>query len=164
MNAPLQRAEIARIAEQLDMLCGDDEALFHDMIIGESDIDMIVGKLHEQIERDGEMLVGISARQAVLAERKARLTARVAASKAAVGQFLRAAMLTKMELPDATYSVRLGKPTLFVIDPDAVPAEYTRTKVEPDKTAINAAYGEVAQLPNWLRRDEARDIVTARKS
>ena len=164
MNAPLQRAEIARIAEQLDMLCGDDEVLFHDMIIGESDIDMIVGKLHEQIERDGEKLVGIATRQATLAGRKARLTARVAASKAAVGQFLRAAMLTKLELPDATYSVRLGKPTLFVIDPGAVPAEYTRTKVEPDKTAINAAYGDAGQLPNWLKRDDARDIVTARKS
>ena len=164
MNAPLQRAEITRIAEQLDMLCGDDEALFHDMIIGESDIDMIVGKLHEQIERDGEMLVGIAARQATLAERKARLTARVVASKAAVGQFLRAAMLTKLELPDATYSVRLGKPTLFVTDPDAVPAEYTRTKVEPDKTAINAAYSPTARLPNWLGRDPGKDIVTARKS
>ena len=162
MNAPLQRAEIARIAEQLDMLCGDDEALFHDMITGESDIDRIVARIHEQVERDGEMLVGITARQATLAERKARITARVAASKAAIGQFLRAALLPKLELPDVTYSVRDGKPTLRIVDPVAVPVEYTRSTVAPDKAAINAAFAGVAELPNWLVLDDASDVVTAR--
>ena len=163
MNIPLQRAEIARIAEQLVMLCGDDEGLFHDMITGETDIDRIVARIHEQVERDGEMLVGIAARQATLAERKARITARVAASKAAIGKFLRAGMLPKLELPDVTYSVRDSKPALRIVDPAAVPVEYTRSKVEPDKTAINAAFGDADKLPNWLIRDVPQDVVTARK-
>ena len=162
MNAPLQRAEIARIAEQLDILCGDDEQCFADMVEGETDIARIVARIHEQVERDGEMLVGIAARQATLAERKARITSRVAASKAAIGKFLRAAMLPKLELPDVTYSVRDGQPTLRIVDPAAVPVEYTRSKVEPDKTAINAAFGDAAKLPNWLVLDDASDVVTAR--
>lgn len=162
MNAPLQLAEIARIAQQLDMLCGDDETCFADMIDGETDISRIVARLYGQLASDGELIAGITERQADLAERKRRLTDRIAACKATIGQFLRAAMLTKLELPEATISVRDGKPGLSIVSPDAVPAEYTRTKIEPDKTAINAAFAEAGELPNWLAREPARDVVTVR--
>ena len=158
----IQLAEIARIAEQLAVLCDDDERLFADMIEGETDVHRIIGKLHNQIASDGELLTGITERQADLSERKRRLSDRVAASKAAIGQFLRAAMLSKIELPDATYSVRDGKPSLRIVDPDAVPTELCRTKSEPDKAAINAEYSDAAELPNWLVREPARDVITAR--
>lgn len=162
MNAPVQMAEIARIAEQLSVLCDDDERLFHDMLLGESDIDRIVQRIYDQMARDEEILAGIAQRQTAIAERKQRITARVAASKAAIGQFLRAAQLTKLELPEVTFSVRDGKPTLRVLDPAAVPAEYQRSKPEPDKPAINTAFADADVLPNWLARDPARDVVTAR--
>lgn len=162
MNAPIQMAEIARIAEQLDVLCGDDEQLFHDMLLGESDIDRIVSRIHEQIARDEEMLVGIRARQEAIAERKQRISDRVVASKAAIGKFLRAAQLAKLELPEVTYSVRAGKPSLRVVDPAAVPPELCRAKIEPDKTKINEEYAACDSLPNWLTREPARDVVTAR--
>ena len=162
MNPSLQIAEIARIADQLDLLCGDDERLFADMLEGETGLFEIVSRLHQQIASDGELVAGIAERQASLGERKARLSARVAASKAAVGKFLRAGMLSKIELSEATYSVRVGKPSLTVVDADAVPAEYTRTKVDPDKTAINEAFANETALPNWLVRNPASDVVTAR--
>lgn len=162
MNAPLQMAEVARIAEQLSALCGDDEQLFHDMLTGESDIDRIVTRIHEQIARDEEMLVGIKSRQDAIAERKQRISERVIACRATIGKFLRAAHLAKLELPEVTYSVRDGKPTLRIVDPAAVPTEFQRVKSEPDKTAINAAFAESGTLPNWLGRDPARDIITAR--
>lgn len=162
MNAPVQLAEIARIAEQLDVLCGDDEICFADMIQAETDIDRIIARIHEQIARDQEMLAGIKDRQSDIAERKARLSARVDASKAAIGKFLRAAMLTKLELPEVTYSVRTGNPSLRIVDAEAVPDDFRRIKSEPDKTAINGAFGEAATLPNWLVRDAATDIITAR--
>lgn len=164
MNIAIQSAEIARIAEQLSMLCDDDEQLYHDMICGETDIDRIVQRIYEQIARDEEMLAGIKLRQDAIAERKQRITARVVASKAAIGQFLRAGQLTKLELAEATISVRDGKPSLRVLDPAAVPAEFQRTKPETDKTAINAAFDVEGPLPNWLAVDPARDVVTIRKS
>lgn len=162
MNAPILQAEIARIAEQLSVLCDDDEQLFHDMLLGETDIDRIVTRIHEQIARDQEMLIGMKARKESLREREQRISARVDASKAAIGKFLRAAMLTKLELPEVSYSVRDGKPSLRVLDPAAVPAEYQRSKPEPDKPAINEAFADAETLPNWLARDPARDVVTAR--
>lgn len=158
----LQATEIARIAEQLAILCDDDEALFADMLEAETDLYRIIGKLHQQIASDQELIAGITERQADLAERKRRLSDRVVATKAGIGQFLRAAKLAKLELPEATYSVRDGKPSLRIVDPAAVPEEYSRAKIEPDKTAINQAFADASTLPNWLARDPARDVVTAR--
>ena len=162
MNSPVKLAEIARIADNLADMCGDDERLFADMLDGESDIHRIIGKLHNQISLDGEMVTGISERQVELVERKARYVARMAASKSAIGLFLRAGKLAKIELPEATYSVRDGKPSLRIVDADAVPADLCRTKVEPDKTAINEIYSQAEALPNWLTREPAKDVVTAR--
>lgn len=158
----IQLAEVARIAEQLAALCDDDERLFADMMEGESNVHSIIGKLHNQLASDGELVAGITERQADLAERKRRLTDRQAATKAAIGKFLRAAQLAKLELPEVTISVRDGKPTLRVLDPAAVPAEYQRSKPEPDKPAINDAFSDAATLPNWLAREPARDVVTMR--
>lgn len=162
MNIDL--AHIAHAADQFDLLLGgdDDERLFHDMLCGETDIDHMVSRLHEQRARDGEMLVGIKARAEALAERKQRIEARCDAAKALIGKILRAGHLLKLELPEVTYSVRDGKPVLKVVDPEAVPADLCRTKVEPDKNQINAQFADTGDLPNWLVREPAKDIVTAR--
>lgn len=162
MNAPIQMAEIRRIAEQLSVICDDDEQLFHDMLTGESDIDRIVQRIYDQMARDEEILAGIKLRMDAIAERKQRITARVAASKAAIGQFLRAAQLTKLELPEVTFSVRDGKPTLRVLSDDAVPEEYCTLVRKPVKAAINEAFEGETDLPNWLQREPARDVVVAR--
>lgn len=162
MNAPVQMAEIARAAEYLAPYCDGDEQLFLDMLEGETDLFRIIGRIHEQIARDEEMLTGIAARKANLKEREERIASRVIASKALIGKFLRSAKLPKIELPEATYSVRDGKPSLKVVDPAAVPDALCRTKSEPDKSAINAAYAQAQELPNWLVREPARDVVTAR--
>lgn len=163
MNAPFALAEIARTADELDeLLGGDDERLFHDMLTGETDIDHIARRIYEQMARDEEMLVGIGERANALKDRKARIEARRDASKAFLGKLLRAGHLAKLELPEVTLSVRDGKPSLKVVDPTAVPDALCRVKSEPDKSAINAAYAQAQELPNWLVREPARDVVTAR--
>lgn len=162
MNHAIQLAEVSRIAEQLAVLCDDDERLFADMLEGSTNLHEIVGKLHSQIASDGELIVGIGERMADLGERKRRLVDRVTAAKAAVGKFLRAAQLPKIELAEATYSVRDGKPSLRIVDPDAVPSELLRVKYEPDKAAINETWADESELPNWLTREPGRDVVTAR--
>jgi hypothetical protein len=154
---------IARLADDLDMLLGgDDERLFHDMLLGESDIDRIVLRIHEQIARDNEMLTGIAERKSALVERQDRIARRAEAGKALIGKVLRAARLPKLELPEVTYSVRDGKPNLKVVDAAAVPEALCRTTSEPNKAAINDIYAEASELPNWLVRGEVRDVVTAR--
>jgi hypothetical protein len=164
MNAHFDLSHIARAASDLDLLLGgdDDERLFHDMLVGETDIDHIVSRIHEQIARDEEMLVGIGQRETAIRERKQRIAARRDAAKGLIGKVLRAGRLSKLELPEVTYSVRDGKPGLRVVDPEAVPDELQRIKREPDKAKINEAFADAADLPNWLVREPARDVVTAR--
>lgn len=154
-------SHIAQVAAELDAMCDSDEILFHDMLVGETDIDHIVARIHEQIARDDEILVGIDERQKSLAERKARIARRKDAAKGLIGKVLRTARLKKLELPEVTYSVRDGRPSL-VIDPAAVPDEYQRIKTEPDKKKINDAFMEASILPNWIKREGPKDIVTAR--
>jgi hypothetical protein len=163
VNAHFDLTHIARTAEELDkLLGGDDERLFHDMLIGESDIDHVVTRIHEQAARDEEMLLGITERQGAIAARKQRIESRIAAAKMLIGKVLRAGRLTKLELPEVTYSIRLGKPGLKVVDPEAVPEEYQRIKREPDKPKINETFAQSDALPNWVVRTPATDVVTAR--
>ena len=162
MNIVLERRQIAAVAEQIAPMCDGDDDLLHDMMTGETSIDWIVTRLHEQIARDTETLVGIKDRQAAIAERKARIEARIDKFKEQIGSLLRAARLTKLELPEVTYSVRDGKAKLDVVDPEAVPDDLTRTKREPDKAKINETFGDAEELPNWLVRSIPKDVVTAR--
>lgn len=163
MNAHFDLSRIAQIADDLDkLLGGDDERLFHDMLLGESDIDRVVQRIHDQLARDEEMLVGIKQRQDNLADRKRRIEHRRDMAKAFIGKVLRAAHLTKLELPEASYSVRDGKPTLTVVDNMAVPDEFCRVKTEPNKTVINEKFADADELPNWLIRLSPTDVVTVR--
>jgi hypothetical protein len=162
MNAYIQLGEIARIAEMIAPLCDGDEQLLADMMEGETDLVSLVTRLHEQVARDGEMLAGITERAAAIRERKGRIEARQAAFKAGIGKLLRAAKLSKLELPEVTYSVRDGKPKLEILLPGAVPDEWCKPRYEPDKTAINLAFADADSLPNWLAREPATDVVTAR--
>lgn len=162
MLNPHELRTIAKAAEDLELICGGDEQLFSDMMEGETSIDRIVLRIHEQIARDEEMLAGIKERQAAIADRKKRIETRAANGKQLIGKALRIARLAKLELPEVTYSVRDGKPTLKVVDASAVPEAFTVSKPTPDKRAINEAYEDSDQLPNWLVREEATDVVTAR--
>lgn len=162
VNNHVSRTQIEAIAAQLAPMCDGDEQLLHDMLEGETDLISIAGKLHEQLARDNEMLSGIAERKAALAAREKRIKDRAARVKVEIGGLLRAAKLTKLELPEATYSVRDGKPKLVVVDAEAVPAAYQVAEPVPDKRAINAAFADADDLPNWLVREPATDVVTGR--
>lgn len=160
--SPIKLNEIARMAGILADMCEGDEQLFADMMEAEAPAHDIIQRLSNAIAADQELLTGIKERAADLSDRKARYEARIAAGKKAIGAVLRSANLPKVELPDATWSVREGKAKLVVADPEAVPFDFTRVKQEPDKTAINAAFENEEDLPNWLTREPATDIITQR--
>lgn len=162
MNIQVSRNHIQAMAEQIAPMCDGDEQLLQDMLEGETDLLSIVSRLHEQIARDNEILVGIGDRKSALAAREQRIKDRASRFKAEIGKLLRASRLTKVELPEVTYSVRDGKPKLVVNSPLAVPEEFCAVKWSPDKKAINAEFTESEDLPNWLTREPATDIVTGR--
>ncbi len=159
---PIKLNEWRRIADQLREACGDDETLFQDMIEGETYAIDVIARLHNERAEALELIEGIKSRENDLKARRTRLANREAAIKVAIGQVLRAVQLPKVELPEATYSVRDGKPRLEIVDADAVPSDYCVPKQVPDKTFINAEFADADELPNWLVRIEASDVITAR--
>lgn len=162
MNFQVSRAHIERMAEQIAHMCDGDEQLLQDMLEGETDLIKLASQLHEQFSRDNEMLAGIAERKAALIERERRIKSRAANVKAMIGDLLRDAKLTKLELPEVTYSVRDGKPKLSIVNPDAVSDDCVTLVRKPVMAAINEKYSDAESLPNWLVREPATDIVTAR--
>lgn len=162
MNINIQAAEIARIADMLAPLCGDDERAYLDTLTGETRLEQIMAILAEERARAKENITGIKARRDELAVRLKRMEAKDDALAKAQGMMLRAAKLPKFELPECTISVRDGKPRIDIIDAAAVPEGYCRIKLEPNKALINEDFADAAELPNWLQKTEAIDIVTVR--
>lgn len=162
MNVHLDLRQLARDAEMLDELCGGDERLFADMMEGETGIDRIVLRIHDNVQDAEGMAKALGERIKEMQERKKRIETRAANGKQLIGKALRIARLAKLELPEVTYSVRDGKPTLKVVDASAVPEVFTVPKYTPDKRAINEAYEDSDNLPNWLVREPATDVITAR--
>lgn len=159
---PITLAEIERIGNWLAEMCGDDERLFADMTEAEGPAQYVIERLHQERASALELIEGIKAREADLKARKDRLVNREITLKAAIGKVLRAAKLPKIELPEATYSVRDGKAKLSIVDPDAVPDTFKVPAFAIDKGLVNEAYADSDQLPNWLVRTDAQDVVTGR--
>lgn len=159
---PITLAEIERIGNWLAELCWDDEQLFADMTEAESPAQFVVERLHQERASALELIEGIKAREADLKARKERLVHREITLKAAIGKVLRAARLAKIELPEATYSVRDGRAKLAIVDPDAVPDTFKVPAFTIDKRLVNDAYSDSDQLPNWLVRTDAQDVVMSR--
>lgn len=162
MNIQISRAHIAQMAEQIAPMCDGDEQLLQDMLEGETDLVSLASMLHEVRARDLELLDGIKGREDNLKARKARIKARAERFKEEIGKLLRAARLPNIELPEVTYSVRNGNAKLVVTDPLAVPEELNSVSWSPDMAKIKEAYAEAESLPNWLRHDPPKDIITAR--
>ena len=162
MNPLLDMAALQREADQLDQVCGGDERLFGDMMEGSSSIDTVIMRLHNiACDADG-MAAAVGERIKAIQERKARYERRRDGAKDFIGKALRIARLAKLELPEVTYSVRDGKPSLEVVDVSAVPEEYLTYKPIPNKTQINADFDPAGDLPNWLVVREGGDVVTGR--
>lgn len=163
MRIDLTTAELQRTVAWLESTYDDVDEDFRQIFFeGETDVARVLSRIWEQVARDTEILAGIKERKATLAERECRIEARHVAGKAALGQVLRAAHLSKFELPEVTLSVRDGKSKLEIVNKDAVPEEYQRATYSPDKTLINETFADADDLPNWLTRSDARPVVTAR--
>jgi len=54
------------------------------------------------------------------------------------------------KFPDMTVSIAAGRPGVLILDENAIPPEFTRTKVEPDKTKIKAALDRGEEVPGAI--------------
>jgi hypothetical protein len=125
----------------------EDEVLRADMIEGSTSVPGFMSAIIRKIQSTKAIAAGTADYIGELQERKARLERREHALRGLLSKVMNTADLHKMELPEATVSIALGRPKVIIVDEKEIPKEFLRIKTEPDKTRIGAALAAHEQVP-----------------
>lgn len=141
----LSKAKAAALVlrETLKVTFGEDKELIHDTIEGETPLHECIGQVMEMIRDDEMLLIGVEAMLETLSLRKDRFKKRIDSYKAAIEQAMLIGEIPKLELADATLSLRAVPPKVEITDEPLIPAAFWK-QPEPslDKTALLASLKE----------------------
>ncbi len=163
----MMRLDPAVIKHQIDTLIAsypelnEDEVLRADMIEGNTDFVEFMRRLEVRRQEADTLANALAANIDALRARMARFERRDQGIRQLMFQMLQAAHLRKLEMPEATLSVRLGVPKVVVIDETALPDEFCRIKREPDKAKIKQALAELKSVPG-AALNNAEDTIAIR--
>jgi hypothetical protein len=123
-----------------DPTIADDDVLMHDMLDGEANdaLPVLHRMLRAAVEAD-RLAKDAEAWVKDVKAREARYKRRSEAFRAMAFAAMDALELRRIEAGDLTASIVQPRPGVRVTDETALPAEFLRTRTEPDKTAIKAA-------------------------
>jgi hypothetical protein len=139
----------------------DDEVLQLDMLEGSTDLVEFMRVLERRRQDAVTLSEAVAMNIDALAARRARFERRQEVVRQLMFQLLQLAHLKKLELPEATVSMRAGVPKVIVTDEAAVPDEFCRIKREPDKGKIKAALAELKPVPG-ATLSNAEDVISIR--
>jgi hypothetical protein len=139
----------------------EDEQLRLDMLEGSTDLVEFMRKLETARQNACAMSDAIATLIKNWQLRKETFDRRDEAMRNLMLRLLQAAHLKKLEMPEATLSVRLGVPRVVIVDETEIPDEFCRIKKEPDKTKIKAALSEFKPVPG-ATLSNAEDGLTVR--
>jgi Siphovirus Gp157 len=125
----------------------EDDVLRADMIEGETDVFEFLTALEHKRQDACAGMDGIATRIDALAQRSRRLDRREQSIRKMMHKILDAADLRKVELPEATISIRNTAPKVIIIEQSELPDYYIRIKKEPDKVLIGAALKAGSTIP-----------------
>lgn len=164
MRVDLTKMQIEAVVTMLrDEFADDDERLLLDTLEGETDLFEMTGKLLNWIEQDEGAVVALKAQVDDRSERRRRFEGRIAAKREAVMALLDCAGLDKLQLPEATLSVRDLPPKPLVADEDALPDELCRVKRTPDMALIRAALDAGEAVAGVTLNNPGRSLTIRRK-
>jgi len=114
----------------------DDEVLLADMLEGETSIKEFLAFTVARMCEAEAFAVGINALINDLKERRDRFNDRYEAMRTLAYRIMTAADVRKLELAQATLSIRASTPKVIITDEAALPEHCIRVKREPDKVMI----------------------------
>jgi hypothetical protein len=117
----------------------EDEVLRRDSIEGETGAFEFLSEIVRKIGATAAIASGTADYIGELQERKQRLDRREYALRALIFKVMNTAEIKKVELPEATLSIRSGVPKVVIVNEHELPIEFMRIKKEPDKSLIKAA-------------------------
>lgn len=135
LNVEVVRQQISNLLLQWPEL-EEDDVLRADSIEGETDAHEFLRLVEEQRREATAMAGACSTTIAELEVRRDRFVRREHAMRKIAFQVMEAADLRKIEMAEATYSIRNGSPKLIVTDDAIIPDILCRIKREPDKKKI----------------------------
>jgi hypothetical protein len=135
----------------------DDEVLRADMIEGATEFKDFLARI-ETVRREADQNArALNGTIHDLKVRKYRMERREEAMRALAMKLLYAADLKKVELTEATYSMRNVPPSVIITDESALPDAACKFKREPDKTAIKSML-EVGAVPGATMSNGGRTL------
>lgn len=136
---PLNAFEIRNQIEALKVahpeLKEDDEA-WQISLESETDINDLLTNIVRQIEDAKALVIGTKDRFEELTKRKQRFEHRVEALRELAFKLMEAAGLPKLELPEATLSIRNVAPSVIITDEESLPDIACKFERKPDKAKI----------------------------
>lgn len=142
----------------------DDPDAIADTIEGETNLHEAIAKVMDGITEDEVMIAGLRSMTEQLAARRARYEARIDRRRNAIERAMSAGELTKLELPQATLSIRRVPPALLVEDETVIPPRFWISQ-EPklDKSALKRALTDEEAVPG-ARLDNGGQTLSIRRA
>jgi hypothetical protein len=138
MRLDLTKIQVSAVAAMLRDELAEDERLYLDTLEGETDLYEWARRLLDQIERDEGMAKALVQQIEDRAARKGRAEERIKANRTAIMALLGCAKVDKLQLPEATLSLRRVAPKPIVTDETALPDDLCKVVRRPDMAAIKA--------------------------
>jgi len=155
-------AEIERLRVTYPQIWEDgDEQLLLDSLEGETDFHRVLAAVVRRICEAEACAEGIGDLIREVRERQARFERRSDAMRALAFKLMTQAEVRKLELPQATLSIRAGTPKVIITDESALPFECVRLKREPNKVAIKEHIERGEQVPG-AEMSNREDVLSVR--
>jgi Siphovirus Gp157 len=136
---PLDPAIISRSIANLLLQnpeLAEDEVLRADMIEGETDAFALLTDIVRRIEDAKALEVGTAGRLAELKTRKERFGRRIDGLRTLAFKIMEACELSKLEMAEATLSLRNVAPSVVIVDEESLPDIACKFERKPDKAKI----------------------------
>ena len=131
------RMEIERLRVTHPNIWDDgDEQLLLDSLEGETDFHRFLSVVVRRVCEAEACAEGIGDLIREIKERQQRFESRGDALRGMAFKLMQSADVRKIELPEATLSIRAGQPKVIVTDEAALPPDCVRVRTEPDKVRI----------------------------
>lgn len=160
-------ADIQALRNTMDALflefpeLADDEQFRADVMEGETAINDVLARL-VNVSRDAEtMAEAVKARKLEIGERQSRFERKAEAARKLILSVMEKAELPKIQLTEATLSMRHLPPAPIVQDVDALPDNCVRIERKPDMKAIKAELEGGREVPG-IAMSNGRPSLTIR--
>jgi hypothetical protein len=158
LDPTIIRRQLENLKVSYPEILEDDEA-WQMSLESETDLPALMTAIVRKIEDAKALAVGTKDRLEELEKRKARFEDRVEAMRQLAFKMMQAAEVSKLELAEATLSLRNGAQQIVgEADPSALPDELCKISRSPDRTKIKDALKAGQTVPGFSLSNAAPSL------